>query len=209
MACDPELLERGVVMISSIDNDDADVLREHALGTGSIVGPRHIVTADHVIVDKATNEPHRTLTAVRLVTELRLFKMGLSVDRRFQGSGDERDLAILRANDLDEPWFSLGEHPHVTSEVLIAGYPSLSGSVGYFPLVRRGIVASRRYESMSGTPLTVLDIAAVGGFSGSPVIDATTGMVFAVLCGGPKSQIGADFSYAVPITTADLPGSDP
>lgn len=56
-------------------------------------------------------------------------------------------------------------------EVIMVGYPNgLWDDVNNYPLFRRGITATHPASDYRGTPVTVIDIATVGGSSGSPVL---------------------------------------
>jgi len=50
----------------------------------------------------------------------------------------------------------------------------------------------------------MLDLRAIEGFSGSPVVDAKSGQVLAVMIGMPKDDPNTDFSLAATVRPEDL-----
>jgi len=175
------------------------------VGTGFITSPKElIVTADHVLL-KSGGTLHDEIWAISPVNTGRAFK--LRVVKRLSGGPNGRDIAVL-TTDLPLPltgrgWvLSNGSPSEAGDTVLIGGFPLVFDKVSPFPLVRSGIVASTTFKSQD-TPIIVLDMAAVNGFSGSPVVSIKHGVI-GVFTGYPRNRRDTNFSIAAPIKAKDL-----
>lgn len=197
----PEAVERAVVLLCHTKPQIAN-----AVGTGFIADPAgSVITADHVIFDEEAEKPYERLYAIRFTGEKhRYFR--LIVAHRYRDGTKGCDLALLRPAsppDFDLPHLDVGQAPAIGGEVLIAGFPLIFDKVYLHPLIRRGAVASTRY-SYQGHSVLILDLPSVPGFSGSPVVNLTTGKVSAVLRGPPKKRRNTGFSVATLIDDVDL-----
>jgi hypothetical protein len=85
-----------------------------------------------------------------------------------QGFGKQALTAyVIREHIPDDPELSAMS---AVEEVLMVGYPTgLWDSVGNWPIIRRGTTAVHPTVDFQGEPVTVVDIAAFPGSSGSPV----------------------------------------
>lgn len=161
-------------------------------------GPKELVTANHVIVDETNGDlVHPHLCGQRF-TGSSFEGFELAVIKRLRIAGKGPDIAILRVvRDSSEPlsFVEIGPTPTVGADVFIAGFPLVFDQVYPYPLVRRGAVASTRYQ-YDDEPIIVLDITGVSGFSGSPVVDAGTDAVVGVFRGTSEAHPETNFSAA-------------
>ena len=196
-----EKVERSVVMLAH-----GAPKPENVLGSGFVVSESGLImTADHVVFDEKTGRIHEPVFAIQSRGS-KLHTFQIKVVRRFTLAGDpKRDLALLEPSEpLNEKLVPLkiGGTAKVGDDVIIAGFPLVWEQVKKFPLVRRGSVASTRYES-DGAHVLVLDLPSIPGFSGSPVVQSDTGSVVGVLSRAPKKQ-GSGFSLAYIVNADDL-----
>lgn len=198
-----EMLERTVVMVSK-QKPEGSQFSSVTIGSGFLVSPiGHVVTADHVVIDEDTGTPMDPIFATRFTGQKHRY-MKMRLVKRFRGAAGEkggRDIAVLQPLDPDQdvPFLRISSSPSVAGDsVMMAGFPLVFDRVLTFPFIRKGTVASVRYRDK-----IVLDLTAVSGFSGSPVINAHNEVV-AVLVGHPKRNQGSNFAVAAPISPADI-----
>ena len=194
-------IEKAVVLLSHTEPK-----ADYAIGSGFMVGADgRILTANHVIIDEKSGHPHERLFAIHFTGDQHRF-FRVTVAHRCQNGSQGRDLTLLRpvaSPDLALPHLQIGSIPEVGAEVLLAGFPLVFDKFYPFPLVRRGSVASSRF-TFEGDPVLVLDLAAVFGFSGSPVVDLKTGKAIAVFIGSPSERTNTNFSVAAVIQPTDV-----
>lgn len=87
--------------------------------------------------------------------------------------------------------------------VVIAGYPLIFDRPYFWPIFRSGIVSSTRY-SYEGAKIFILDLGAVGGFSGSPVVRQNDLSVIGVVKGGTSRAKDSGFTAAFTLEPSDL-----
>jgi len=177
----------------------------NVMGTGFVVSTNGlVVTADHIVLNEKTGTLQEPIFAIwNLGMELRTVRM--KVSHRFKQGTSGRDLAILEPvtpSRIGSSHLDIGSTAIVGDGVIIAGYPLVWDRVKPYPLLRRGSIASTKYDS-DGDRVLVLDLPSLKGYSGSPVVDANTGLVVGVLSRAPKRP-ETGFSLAYVITSADL-----
>ncbi|HWR83246.1 MAG TPA: serine protease [Candidatus Deferrimicrobium sp.] len=184
-----------------------------AKGTAFFVTPDGIVvTADHVITDDS-GKVYPTLLGIR-PKQPNSNVLHFEIVKRFSQDSIPRDIALLRIINKDTqnpfPFLTLSSK-HATDEafmgkdVIMAGFPVIFGEVHSIPLFRKGIISSTRFN-IDNSPILILDLGSMGGFSGSPVISMENGEVLGVVKGSSKSEPYSDFSVAFPIASTDLNG---
>lgn len=206
-----QLLE-SVFLIVRVDSG-----KTRPLGTGFFVTRDGLmVTSDHVILDEDSDHVYDSLYAWwRPLKNVRTQIYGLKVERRLGIETPYRDIALLRINNDENP----GGFPflnvnsgqvEVGEAVMIGGCPTVFNQPRTLPLVRRGMVASLAYD-FDDSPLIVLDLAGVEGYSGAPIVSLITQQVIGVFKGRPKrdqnnlpGEAPTDFSTAFPLTVEDL-----
>jgi S1-C subfamily serine protease len=195
-------IETRVVAICSNKPDTRNIL-----GTGFIAeGSGVVVTADHVIFDEQKNRVHRDLfCGWPTYPEPLWFR--LHITKRFKQGANGRDIALLRIATDNRmrafPYLEIGNDFEVGDPILIIGFPFVFDKIYHWPLFRRGIIASTGYKYQN-SPVMVLDLPAVEGYSGSPVFNLRTHKVVGIIRGGSAAKREADFSVAVVIEKKDL-----
>ena len=89
-----------------------------------------------------------------------------------------------------------------SESAIIAGFPRLANEALDVPIVRRGAIASASV-GLDEKPMILLDLFAVKGFSGSPVIVEKTGEVIGIVFGPGPIKRSKDFTFATPIAQSD------
>jgi S1-C subfamily serine protease len=196
-------------------------------GTGFVVGDgRRVLTNAHVLPEAQPGESTAPM-AVGVprrrgegVAEVRAATL-LALDRR-------HDLALLAIEGAPLPALALASGREVAegTELAFTGFP-IGGALGYSPVTHRGIVSAVTPASLPTAAaqqlsnqairqlrdgpfeLYQLDATAYPGNSGSPVYDAASGEVLAVLNmvfvkAGRESALSqpSGISYAIPIVHA-------
>ena len=204
----PFLLEKTVVLISYSEPG-----LTHALGTGFLVSADGLVlTADHVIADETNGDTvYPKLFAQRYTGTGTAFESyELSVVKRLRTAGKGPDIAVLRITRVPRnplPFLQIGQAPSAGAQILVAGFPLVFDKVYPYPLFRQGTIASTRYN-YEDTPVIVLDLTGVSGYSGSPVVDCVTGAVVAVFKGKPTAHPETNFSVAFTLNRRDVTDYD-
>ena len=147
---------------------------------------------------------------------------GASEVERFSGNSywDHRDLIFFEINPADCVKFNVhafqlwphGKDMLPGDEVMMLGHPSVYfGDNRGTPILRNGIVASTKFfTDIRSEPVLLLDFIAVGGFSGSPVIQKRSGQIIGILILNVGRFVKREpieisgFAVAVPLTTNDL-----
>lgn len=194
------LLEKCVLFI--VVGDAADT---KPLGTGFLVTENgYAVTAAHVVIDEVTGTQQANLFCIRF-TGSGIDRQGVEVVKILGEEADGRDIAVIKlAGEHSKlPFLKVGGEATFGEEYFVAGFPLAFDKPYPFPLIRRGTIASTRYEFHNGKIL-VLDMANVQGYSGAPVVACDTGTVLGVFRGGSKHQPNSDFSAAFVLSTDDL-----
>lgn len=179
-----------------------------SMGAGFIVTPMGtILTAAHVIFDPKTGKTYKKIRA-RFTIGDSLKVLPITLIHNFVTDTPSYDLAVLiadfeRGSRPTFPFFSLGYKPKKGSQVLIAGFPKMFKRVPKRPVYRYGIIAT--HIKYNNAPMTILDLSATKGFSGSAVIDITRkkAAVFAVISGQAASETD-DLSSAFDIPIVKL-----
>lgn len=178
---------------------------ENVLGSGFLVSPAGVViTADHVIRDSTG----RTLPELLFVRQdpRRLQVVPVDVVRRFTDETPSRDIALLRPKEsvglAPLPFLPIVDRVQVGTEVLIAGFPLVFTKTVFWPFFRKGIVATTRL-SLENTPVLLLDLTMVPGFSGSPVVSLMSGRAVGVMVGSSSNNSESDFSVAELLQAGD------
>ena len=180
------------------------------LGTAFLVDDRcTVVTAKHAIEGIPDGRLMlRFVTADdRVVTHLaRVIHMTDAADLAFLKFGPETGQKRFCAGLTARP---LAIHPsgvrsRLTGEpVWVLGYPALEGAPPRdVPVVRRGIVASAELD-WHGTPMLLLDLTGMPGFSGGPVILEETGEAIGVVYGPGRTERVFDVEWATPLSESD------
>jgi len=166
-----------------------------------------LFTAGHAVID-AEARPLPNLWVLRNVegTGSRYFRVEVA---HLFGYGDTgRDLALLRIAEGQPdpvhpfPALEWGETAQAGDAILFAGFPLVFDQVYRWPLLRRGWVATTRYDYRQAEVL-VLDAISAGGFSGAPVVDER-GRLLAVLKGKATGNPDAGFCLATIVRKSDL-----
>lgn len=132
----------------------------------------HVGWVDHPSADVCAYPCRKLIEAVEAETGLRVFQRAL--DRSIIWSDDE--LKKLSAAE----------------DVLMVGYPDgIWDSANNLPLLRRGMTATHACLDFCGSPEGVIDIAAIGGSSGSPVLILSEGHHFNKKASAGKAALGA------------------
>jgi len=195
-------IETRVVAICSDKPDTKNIL-----GTG-FIATKHglVVTADHVIFDEQKNRVYKNLFC-SWPTYPEPIWFRLSITKRFKQGAKGRDIALLQiipdSRVKSYPFLEIGDEFEIGDPVLIIGFPLVFERIYHWPLFRRGIIASTRYKYQDSRVI-VLDLPAVDGYSGSPVINLRNKKVVGIIKGGSAQRNGADFSVAVVIEKTDL-----
>ena len=195
-------LERAVILISHTKPGI-----QYAQGTGFIISQGGLaVTADHVIFDEDSSRVWPSLYAQRLTND-GFDYYDVKIVKRFRKDEKGRDIAVLQLEAKEKtifPYFDIASKPgSLTGEIFIIGFPLVFDKVYPFPLVRRGIISSKRY-SYEGGSILVLDLGSVNGFSGSPIVDKISGKVLGVMKGPPKKRPQTDFSVGFVLQQMDI-----
>ncbi len=127
--------------------------------------------------------------------DLVFLKFGPEINqKRFCAGLSARPLAIHAREDRSR----LTGRP-----VWVLGYPALEGVPPRDVLiVRRGIVASAELD-WRGTPMLLLDLTGLPGFSGGPVILEDTGEAIGVVYGPGRTERIFDLEWATPLSSGD------
>ncbi len=166
------------------------------VGSGVFVAPGLIVTCAHVITDR-----DGTPTAGRASGTWRGRTFPLEIVKdwiRPWAAGAGPDLALLRANTVDQPWVELCDLAEIGDDVWAYGYPQ-----GHY---RDGDSVAFRYEGPSQAPGTQLHKLAQGqampGMSGAPVLNWRTGGIIGIVRASRDSStdLGARLVPAASIT---------
>lgn len=195
-------IETRVVAICSDKPDTKNIL-----GTGFIATKSGlVVTADHVIFDEQKNRVYKNLFC-SWPTYPEPIWFRLSITKRFKQGAKGRDIALLQiipdSRVKSYPFLEIGDEFEIGDPVLVIGFPLVFERIYHWPLFRRGIIASTRYKYQDSRVI-VLDLPAVDGYSGSPVINLRNKKVVGIIKGGSAQRNGADFSVAVVIEKTDL-----
>ena len=156
------------------------------LGSGFVVSPRLVATAEHVVSGAVSIEIVRGNTAVAQATVI--------------GRDIDRDLALLRTNTrLGGPTLALSERqPRLAEAVAVIGFPVIDFPEALGRSVTRGIVSNLdqtvEVEGVTRRHLIQTDAAINPGNSGGPLLDAATGDVLgvAVAAGGENLGFAVD-----------------
>ena len=202
-----ERMTVGVVHVLRKQPDPAPLTEiERPLGTGFVVSKTDrclIATAKHLFIAAP-----RDRIVIRLVLDNRM--TGRTTRATIVQEDPKRDLALLEANKD----FCLSNNPHVFplfasplmetkmgDEIIVIGHPGLDKGIQDYPIARSGIIASTAF-TMDRLPVIILDMQAIGGYSGSPVIVRNNGYAVGVV-GGPIKK-AAGFTVATPISNNDI-----
>lgn len=195
-------IETRVVAICSDKPDTKNIL-----GTG-FIATKHglVVTADHVIFNEQKNRVYKNLfCSWPTYPEPLWFR--LSITKRFKQGAKGRDIALLQiipdSRVKSYPFLEIGDEFEIGDPVLITGFPLVFEKIYHWPLFRRGTIASTRYKYQDSRVI-VLDLPAVDGYSGSPVINLRNKKVVGIIKGGSVQRKGTDFSVAIVIEKTDL-----
>lgn len=146
-------------------------------GTGFFVGKNLIMTNEHVVANAKT-----------LVVQL---YNGAQYGAELVASNSDMDLALLRINYVSTNVLELAKaNIPIGRDVFMLGH----GSFNFYTLERG--TSGRMYPFIGdnwNNNQQLLTIGAIGGFSGSPVLDSNTGKVVGVLAGGsadPRAKLG-------------------
>jgi hypothetical protein len=201
-AWDLQILEKSVVFIA---HTEPKAVSQFALGTGFLVSSNGtIVTVDHHVANETTGVGYDKLFAIH---ENKWWPV--KVVRRFRDGKGGRDIAVLKPVGLVmvSRFLEIGGEAKMGMDVAIAGFPQAFGEeVKTHPLFRRGFVSTTKLTLDSGSPIIVLDMTPVTGFSGAPVVNLQTGKVIGVFFGGLNNPPSSDFSLAAPLSSEDLSG---
>lgn len=86
--------------------------------------------------------------------------------------------------------------------VYIIGYPRIAEINFDIPIIRSGIISSSEIL-WAGTPMLLIDLIGVPGFSGSPVILQRTSEVIGIVYGPGPTKRTSGFEWATPISKQD------
>lgn len=205
----------GVVRIVQKKPDPAPLGRdgiERWMGTGFVVesGARCLVATAKHLFEGSPRPIDRSLLAIGFQTpNLRSLQF---VTARIGHESPTGDLAILQVESgfcaNAKPYVfplleTLKEHVHASDEIAVIGYPNFTGNVRYpSPIYRRGYIGSTGHRIRH--PMLLLDLVAVPGHSGSPVILKATSHAVGVVSGFHKMPWETGFSWATPISRKDL-----
>ena len=181
-----EKVRSGVVLIETTG------CTESGTGTGFLVGPRHVVTVEHVVADHARIDVKQRGKRVARATVI--------------GQDPARDLALLR---LDKPVaghrFAFAQKaPRLGDEVAALGFP-----LGYPLTLTKGTVSgvgrTIEIEDVKRRGMIQTDTALNPGNSGGPLL-SSTGDVVGLVDAGDTSAEGISFAVsgkiAAPLVSA-------
>lgn len=175
-------------------------------GTGFIASHDGVVvTADHVINDRHGKVYDRLFCIRPNYPDYENYELVLL--KRFRSGQSGRDIAILKikneAHHGTFPFLSIGEDVEIGQPVFTAGFPNAFKGIYLWPLFRKGSVSSIRYN-YENSEVIVLDLKAIAGYSGAPIITEKGVRVIGVMKGKNVKSSDGDFSVAVPLRTEDL-----
>lgn len=196
-------LEKTVVAICH-----TEPLIKNIMGTGFIYNSSGLViTADHVITDDKGNIHNKLMCIRPMYPNVEYYD--LKILKRFREGLKGRDIALLQMNINDTlsnvNKFSISDTAKINEEVLIVGFPLIFDKVYIWPILRKGIVSSTRYNYQN-SKILLLDLASVSGFSGSPIISLNSRTIIGVLAGKSKMNPTSDFSVGTKLFKMDIDG---
>ena len=203
-------LQKSVVLIGQARKsaEGGRLVLQHTLGTGFLVDGEYTVAT---VRSRFTKYVDRG----RLVVKFRSPSGGDGFQILPAGilyEFPDKDLAFLRVEGSPAEMAGLSRlevirdvaeiGSLVGETVMIAGYPRLGDFNRDHPVLRRGMISSTDFR-MAGSPIILLELLEIPGFSGAPVIVQDTGHVIGIIP-GPEFAKGSDgFQWAVPVTEAD------
>ena len=169
----------------------AGVCNGQAFGSGFVIAPRLVATAEHVVSGATAIEIMRGNTVV--------------AKARIIGRDKDRDLALLRTNTkLSGPMLILSDRrPRLAEEVAVIGFPE-----GLGRSVATGIVSNLNQtvevDGVKRRHLIQTDAALNPGNSGGPLLSASTGETLgvAVAAGGENLGFAVGSQAAGPLIEA-------
>lgn len=214
-------IRRSLVVVGVAGPEEDEPRLSQRLGTGFIVDADcTILTARHVVADlgeqrlvvsgrSADGRDYTAATDVRYVDP----KQDLALLSVQAVQGGELDCTVLG------PPLPLVPEPVTTrllgAPIVVVGFPNLSHVLRVerpIPVVRTGAVSAAgvRWTITEGdavfedAPMVLLDMIAVPGFSGSPVVLVEEGQVIGVLLGPGVTPQAAGFVWASAVSAPEL-----
>ena len=168
---------------SGVVRIETDTCTESGVGTGFLIGPRHVVTVEHVVSDAARIIIKRQGKAVARATVI--------------GVDPARDLALVR---LDQPvagyrFRFARKTPRVGDEVAALGFP-----LGLPLTLTKGTVSGLDrtvpIEGINRRRMIQTDAALNPGNSGGPLLAVATGEVIGLVDAGNPDAQGISFAVS-------------
>jgi len=203
-------IQKSVVLIGQARRpaEGDNLVVQHTLGTGFLVDREYTVATVRSRFTKHVDKG-RLVVKFRSPFDRNRFQI---LPARILCEFPDKDLAFLRVEGSPAALSGLGRLELIESvteierlaaeSVIVAGHPRLGDLNRDYSILRRGIISSTDL-SMNGSPLILLDLLEVPGFSGAPVVVERTGRVIGMIP-GPESGKGSDgFQWAIPLTAED------
>ena len=203
-------IQKSVVLIGQAQRptEGENLIVQHTLGTGFLVDREYTVATVRSRFTKHVDK-ERLVVKFRSAIDRDTFQI---LPARILYEFPNKDLAFLRVEGSPSDMSGLGRLELIKSvteierlaaeTVIVAGLPRLGDFNRDYPILRRGIISSTDLR-MSGSPLILLDLLGIPGFSGAPVVVERTGRVIGMIP-GPGSVKGSDgFQWAIPLTAED------
>lgn len=151
-------------------------------GSGVIVRPGVVVTNAHVVI-----APNGDLRADRLTVRL---LNGRSTTARLVDYSRTYDIAVLEIDeDFGTPAQLATQPPLVGTRIIAVGNPSQGSRTAYGTVLELDLPVTHRYApDRTRTPVNMIVVTnrVVPGYSGGPMADAETGVVYAITVGQVK-----------------------
>jgi S1-C subfamily serine protease len=203
-------IQKSVVLIGEArkSSEGDELVLQHTLGTGFLVDRKYTVATVRSRFTKYVDKG-RLVVQFRSPSDRDRFRI---LPARVLFEFPNKDLAFLRVEGSPADMSGLSrleliktvaEIQSLTTEtVIVAGHPRLGDFNRDYPVLRRGMISSTDIR-MSGSPLILLDLLGIPGFSGAPVVVESTGRVIGMIPGPEFAKGSQGFQWAMPVTGED------